>query len=302
MITPAPRLLALDLDGTLLDPAGGIPARSAAALAALQARGVRIVLATGRSPWSVRPIAEELDLEGDHVMMQGGLIASALRGTVSWSRPLGAATVLEHLAFAREEGLEPILGHADGYWAERLVPEVLALSWPTYAEGSHMELVRSLDDVAGSGVIRTFLFTSPARHVAVRLAARERFGDRAAMTWGDEFGLELLAPGVNKGTAVARIAARHGLGIEDVGAVGDGRNDLELLGMAGWSAAMDTALPEVRAAARQVVPPNGEEGVLVALLGWFPWLETEIASVPASSTANENASLEQPETSAESAA
>ena len=275
MTTLQPRLVALDLDGTLLDPQGRVAPRSAAAISALSAAGVRIVLATGRSPWSVRPIALQLGLGGDHIMMQGGLVGSAVRDTTRWSAPMSAPLVLEHLAFAREHDLEPILGHREGYWAERLAPDVLALSWPTYDEGSHMALVPDLERIAGDGVIRTFLFTSPARHATIRRSARARFGDRTSITWGDEFGIELLAPGVSKGAALARLAAGLGLSMDTVAAAGDGRNDLEMLALAGRSAAMAAARPEVQKAAQRVVPSNADDGALVALLEWFPWLGDE---------------------------
>lgn len=272
----APRLVAIDLDGTLLDPHGHVPDRSRAAVRALGAVGVRVIMATGRSRWSAAPIAEQLGLSGPHVLMQGGLVAGAAEGDRVWSAPQEREAVLEQLAFAREHGLEPILGYEHGYRAERLTADLRALSWPMYAEGARMELVPSLETTAGDGVIRTFLFTSPGRHAEIQRAARERFGDRLSITWGDEFGIEFLGPGVSKGAALRVVAARAGLRMSEVAAIGDGRNDLEMLAEAGHSAAMETAGPEVRAAADLVVPSSAAEGVLVALLAWFPWLERAI--------------------------
>ena len=279
MTSSEPRLVALDLDGTLLDPDGRIPERTGAAVRALRDAGVRIVLATGRSPWSTAPIADQLDLPGPHILMQGGLVASrldGLEGATLWATTLDRDLVLEQLAFARDEGLEPILGFEHGYRAERLAPEVLALAWPNYAEGSHMQLVPSLAAVAGEGVIRTFLFTSPARHAQVGAAARRQFGERVALTWGDEFGIELLARGVSKGAALQALATRSGIPMHAVAAIGDGRNDLEMLTLAGRSAAMATAQPDVREAAAMVAPSNADEGILVALATWFPWLNRVI--------------------------
>ncbi len=269
-------MVALDLDGTLLDPSGKVPARTRAAIQALKGAGVRVVLATGRSPWSVAPIAAELDLPGPHVLMQGGLVADPIRGTTSWAERMGRDLVLEQLAFAREEHLMPILGFADGYRARPLTPEVLRLSWPTYGEGSHLTIVESLEAVAGDGAIRTFVYTSPEFHAGAIAAASARFGSRAALTWGDEYGIELLAPVVSKGAALARLAADDGLAMTQVAAVGDGRNDLEMLSMAGRSAAMATAPAEVLAAATMVVPSNADDGLFTALATWFPWLPASV--------------------------
>ncbi len=272
MESTEPRLVALDLDGTLLDPAGRVTARARATLGALRARGVVVVLATGRSPWSAAPIAQQLGLNGPQILMQGGLVADPVTGRVLRAMTMPHALVEEQLAFARERALTPILGFADVYRSQRLGPEVLELSWPTYGEGAHLEIVDSLDAVAGNGVIRTFLFTSPARHAAIAVEAALRFGERASITWGDQFGIELLAAAVTKGSALEWLAGQLGLGMDDVAAVGDGRNDLEMLATAGRSAAMSTAPAAVRAAAGMVVPPSAEEGAFAALSTWFPWL------------------------------
>ncbi len=269
-------MVALDLDGTLLDPAGHVPVRTRTAIRALKEAGIRVVLATGRSPWSVAPIAADLDLPGQHVLMQGGLLADPIRGTTSWAGRMDRDLVVEQLAFAREERLTPILGFADGYRARPLTPEVLQLSWPTYGEGSHLTIVELLEAVAGDGAIRTFAYTSPELHGRAIGAAAARFGARAALTWGDEYGIELLAPGVSKGAALARLAGDHGLTMADVAAAGDGRNDLEMLSMAGRSAAMATAPADVLAAATMVVPSNADDGLFTALSTWFPWLPASV--------------------------
>ena len=272
MRSSEPRLVALDLDGTLLGPAGEVTARARATVDALDAHGVRVVLATGRSPWSAAPIARRLGLDGPQILMQGGLVADPLADRPLWATTMRQELVSEQLAFARERELIPILGFADAYRARPLTPDVLELSWPTYGEGAHLEIVDSLDAVAGEGPIRTFLFTSPARHAAIAADAAVRFAGRASITWGDEFGIELLAPGVTKGTALRRLAAELGIAMDDVAAIGDGRNDLEMLAVAGHSAAMATAPAAVRAAADVVVPSNAEDGAFVALASWFPWL------------------------------
>jgi len=277
MSAPEPRLLAVDLDGTLLDPAGTLPERTRHALRAVRDAGVTVVLATGRSPWSTAPIAAQLGLPGPHILMQGGLIASLLGEQSVWAATLDPALVGEHLAFARTWQLQPILGYEHGYRAESLEPAVADLPWPLYAEGSRLEIVPALETAAGTGVIRTFLFTSPARHAEIRQAAAARFGNRSSLTWGDEHGVELLAPGVTKGAALRRLAEREGVSMEQVAAIGDGRNDLEMLAAAGRSAAVASAPPEVRAVAQLVVPSNGGEGALAALHTWFPWLNEAVA-------------------------
>jgi Cof subfamily protein (haloacid dehalogenase superfamily) len=265
-----PELVAIDMDGTLLDPVGHIPARSRRAIRSLRAAGIAVILASGRSPWSMRDACEELELDGLQIAMQGGLIASPLRGTVGWSWTLSESDVREHLAFARGLGLTPLVCFPDGFRAEHLPPQTEAAAWPLVEEARHVHLVDSLYTWAGHGAIRTFLSTPPERHAEVRDAARRRFGLRYEVTWGDEHGVELLAAGAGKGTALSVVAGAFGIPGERVAAIGDGPNDLTMLRMAGVSAAMGSAPPDVRAAETFVVPSNREEGAYEALRRLFP--------------------------------
>ena len=110
----------------------------------------------------------------------------------------------------------------------------------------------------------------------MRDAALAWAGDRASVVWSDGAGLEFLAPGVHKGSALTWYAAHRGIPIEAVASVGDGTNDRELLLMAGRSAAMGDALPEIAACADITVPSSGESGILHAFAWFFPDLADQL--------------------------
>jgi len=268
-----PRLLACDLDGTLLDPEGRIPRATRTALLAIRRSGVRVILASGRSPWSMREICQDLRLHGPQITMQGGLLISPLTGLATSARTMPELAVRAQLAFARAHGVDAVLGFPDGDRAERVPSDLASLFTPAVAEGRHFSLVPSLAAVAGNGVIRTFVRTPPGRHEEILLSARSLFGDTFSLVVTDERGVELLAPRTNKGEALHVVARRYGLGLDAVAAVGDGFNDLEMLAFAGHSAAMGQALPEVKARAQFVVPPNDEEGILEAFRRFYPELD-----------------------------
>lgn len=265
-----PRLVAFDLDGTLLDRNGQVPPRTRAALDLLRDRGVRCVLASGRNPLGMIRLCTELGLDGPQIAMQGALLISPISGEILTAWRLDGARVREHLAFAREIAANALLCFPDGFKAERLTPEVEALFLPF--EEPLPEIVPSLDELADRGPIKTFVATAPGRHEESWQAARTRFAGRSAVTTGDEHSLELLPLGANKGLALRTLAEHLGIPLAQVAAVGDARNDIEMLQVAGRSAAMAQARPEVRAAAGLVVPSNHEEGVLVALDAFFPSL------------------------------
>lgn len=267
---PRPRLLACDIDGTLVDPHGVLRDVVREAVALVAASGVEVVLVTGRSPWSgVTELTARLGLPGPHITMQGGLISVPATGTVHRVRALPARLYLDALRFADECGLDPVVALLDGHRAERLADGIDFLAVPQ-AERSRFRYATDLARLVDEGPIRVFLPTGPARHRPVRLAAQEIFAGRASVVWSDLTGIEFLAPGIHKGEAVTWLAAARGIGLDEVAAVGDGQNDVAMLRIAGRSAAMGGAPAEVRLAADIVVPTSDDDGVLDALEWFFP--------------------------------
>jgi Cof subfamily protein (haloacid dehalogenase superfamily) len=264
-----PAIFACDIDGTLLDPSGLLRPTVRAGVRELGEAGVRVVLATGRSPWSgVRDLADALRLRGPQVTMQGAVIALT-DGTLIRTRRLEPALYLEAVALADELGIDAVVGTATGNRAERLSEHVDFLTGAD-AEVPVFRYVPALERIMDEGPIRVFLPTGADRFEAVRATVVERLRGRASVTWSDRSGVEVLAPGTNKGEAIAWLAASMGIPMDRVAAVGDARNDLELLAMAGRSAAMGSAPAEVRAAASVTVPSSARDGLLDAIDWCFP--------------------------------
>jgi hydroxymethylpyrimidine pyrophosphatase-like HAD family hydrolase len=240
-----------------------------------------VVLATGRSPWSgIAELSERLGLAGPQITMQGALISVPATGEVHRLRALPPAVYREAVRFADELGLDPVVALLDGHRAERL-PEVGELFVTSMTEGRGFRYVEGLERLVDERPIRVFLPTGPERHGAVRHLAVSRFAGRASIVWSDLTGIEILAAGTHKGEAVSWLAASRGIAREEVVAVGDAANDMEMLRHAGRSAAMGSAPPDVRACADVVVPPSRDLGVLDAFAWFFPDLAADFA-VPAS--------------------
>ena len=273
-----PRLLALDLDGTLLGADGEVSPRTRVAIERLRASGVHVVLASGRAPAGMRRLCQELGLTDPQITMQGALVASPLTGSVLAAWRLESAEARAHIAFARQVGAVPLLCFADGVRGETLTPEVEALFAP-FEEPLPL-VVPDLAPLVEERPIKTFLYTPPGTYERIWDAARRAFADRATVTSGDEHSIELLARGASKGEALRTLAAHLGIPLAEVAAIGDARNDIAMLRLAGQSAAMANARPEVREAADMVVPSNSEEGVLVALERFYPSLAPLVAAAP----------------------
>lgn len=269
-----PRLVATDLDGTVVRSDGSLSDRTVAALRAAQDAGSTVVFVTGRPPRWMRPIAERTGHAGLAVCANGALVYDLAREEVVESFPLstevaleialrlrgalpGAAFAVESPAgFAREPGYLVRFDVGDHGVGE--LEQLLEAA----ADGAVKMLVRVGDGAEGGGA-------SDAPDVdALLAAAREVLGDLAEVTHSTPTGpplLEVSAPGVSKATTLARLAAERGLTAADVVAFGDMPNDLPMLAWAGLSVAVANAHPAVLAAADHVTRSNDDDGVAYVL-------------------------------------
>lgn len=254
-----PLLLACDIDGTILDPGGALRPAVAAALRTVVRSGVHVVLATGRGPLDeIAHLALALGLVGPQITMQGALVMDPLTGEVQLRRLLPRDVVRDALAFAGQRDLQALVSLGDG--------SVITLR-------STGATIPELGEV-----IRVHLFTGAERHWSARLALGETFLGRASMTWSDETGIDVLPLGTSKGEAVAAMAVRLGIPLDRVAAVGDAHNDIEMLRVAGQSAAMGSAPRDVKAAADVVVGSSRGDGVIDALRWFFPDLDARLGT------------------------
>ena len=280
-----PRLLACDLDGTLLDEAGILRPSVRSAIIAVKAAGIQVVLSTGRSPWAVTDIARQLGLRGPQIVMNGGAFVSPVTCEVGWARRLDRDLVIDGLAFAGGLGSSPLLGFLDGHARQRIRPgragAEAADGTPDFALGPRLRHADSLESLAGDGPIRVYIPTSPSEHARAVAAAVDWFGGRASIVYSDQFGFEIMTPGTNKGEALRRLAGSLRLDREQVAAMGDGPNDREMLAYAGVSAALlpvdgSAVVPgSILAETTRVVSSSAHDGALEALRFFFPDLDLE---------------------------
>lgn len=267
-----PRLLACDIDGTLITRGARLSEETRTALLAVRARGTELVLATGRSPWGIRELCEDLGLRGPQITMQGALVVSPVSGAIVIAKTMSVSSVSEQVEFARSLGLDCVVCSASGYRTQRLTPAVASLLPPLMIEQGYLTEVESVAELAVDGALRTVLCTPNGLHQTTRAAVQREFGSRFSITWGGDDAVEILTRGVSKGSALIAFASHLGIDMAEVAAIGDGRNDLEMLSAAGSSAAMAWAPSDVRAAASVVVGTGGGDGAREALALFFPRL------------------------------
>lgn len=268
------RMLATDLDGTLLRPDGTVSARTAAVLAQARAVGFPVLFVTGRPPRWLEPVVEATGHAGVTVCANGALTVDLDHGTVLTSHALPGATTsacardlrtaVPGAAFSVE--LVPTPTDVPSVGAARLTTRAYAHE-PHYlpdSDARYGPLVGELDDLLAHGEVVKLLARGPAGTDPEEFLtlARDVLRGRVEVTRSMDIPLlEMSARGVSKASALAAYAA--GLGIEqhEVAAVGDMPNDVPMLAWAGEGYAVEGSHPESLAAAAHRVPPAEQDGV-----------------------------------------
>jgi Cof subfamily protein (haloacid dehalogenase superfamily) len=261
---PRPRLVATDLDGTLVRSDGTISDRTREVLTAVEAEGVPVVFVTGRP---LRWAEDVFDHVGDHglaVVSNGALVWDVGADRPVLRREIEPQTVREVCAALRAAvpGSAFAVETLDGIALE---PEFLERH--PVPDGSRRA---PLDELADRPVVKLL-----ARHEELEPqdywdAAEEAVGDRVTITWSSSSTLlEISAYGVTKATTLELLADELGVEPADVLAFGDMPNDLPMLAWAGTPYAMANAHPSVLAAVERRAPANDEDGVAVVLAGIF---------------------------------
>lgn len=259
------RLLALDIDGTIVGDDLVLHERTIRAVTEARRMGVHVSIVTGRMTSSAAGFARQLGLAGPIVGYQGA-IARILPadgdpglGRILWHRPLAADVARRIVRWTRDAGLEPHFNDL-----ERLVlpaDDPRADDYSAFV-GGRLTLVPDLDAWLDEHPTVTKVIAVGGEPVPRRVypSAVETFGRVSEVTVSHPRFLEFVAPGVTKGAALCRLARRQRIPMAQVMAIGDQLNDLEMIAAAGHGVAMENAPAEVRSVARYVAPHVDEQG------------------------------------------
>ncbi len=271
-----PRLVATDVDGTLLDPTDQVSERTRAAVHRVVAAGVPFVLVTGRPPRWIPPIVEQLGHAGHAVCANGAVLYNAATDLVTYAVTLdpmqlrdAAAVIATALPGAKLAVELPAARAARNGVDQFLAEPGYTHPWPG---GDSAEAPRDL--LLGRPAIKLLVRQENARSDLMAGAVRELLdapsGAGLDVTYSTGYGLiELSAPGVTKGTGLARLAGELGVAPADVLALGDMPNDLSMLHWAGHGVAMANAHPAVLEVADEITAGNSEDGLAIVLERWF---------------------------------
>ncbi|KEO83865.1 HAD family hydrolase [Tumebacillus flagellatus] len=255
------RVIAVDLDETLLAPDKSIPAENKAALQLAQERGIRVVIATARGWGRTEAFYKELELQTPVIVSSGSRVVDGRTGEDLWMHRMPMDFARDVCAFCDEQDISIRVYVGQEVWNNRDTDPLLN------APVAEDRIVRNMAAKLPEAPYQ--IYTKGERNVAL---LRERFGKQ-----GDGFLLNItkyadgipevmiLNPLGTKGEALRALCEQWGVPREQVMAAGDNFNDLSMIEWAGFGVAMGWAVPEVRACADYVTTPDNQAGVAEAI-------------------------------------
>jgi len=260
------KLLALDLDSTLIGRDLTVSARTKNAISQLMSRGVIITIATGRMFQSALPFAKELNIEAPLICYQGAMVANPATMEILWHLPVPLALAKQAIEVVREEGL-----HVNAYLDDKLYVDRLN-------EEAELYSIISKVEARPVGNLLTFLNRDPTKLVIIGKSLEidgitskliNRFGSLLYVAKSYDRFCEVAHPDCGKGKALARIAADLGISQSEIVTIGDNPNDVDMLKWAGLGIAMANGTQEAKQAADWITGSIEEDGVAQAIEKFF---------------------------------
>lgn len=262
-MNPPIRLVALDLDGTLLRSDKTISARTLQTIQTAREQGVIVAIATGRMYSTARAYGKLLGL-GDMpmVLYAGGLIQTVETGKKLYEKTIPVEDAQTLLAMAKEQGWQ----------MQTYIDDVLRAAvsdrWVQgYERKTGAQAVICGDDFyQPQGPCNKILSRGPHEELLQRKAYIDaHMPGKLQVLFSEDTFLEIMPTEVDKGRGLQRLADLFGVSIEETMAVGDSQNDIDMLKAAGLSVTMENAHDEIKQIAGYVTASNDEDGVAQAI-------------------------------------
>ncbi len=276
------RLLAIDIDGTLVNSRDELTPATRAALARAELAGIRVVLATGRRYNHARPLVVQLELDVPLITASGALVKDPIDHRTLYQAEFDPQTLLDVVAIVDRAGFDPILcadTFAEGfdYYYPRQKPRTPEMAGYLTMNPGRGRLCPELLKKPPAGIFGGFVVGSLEQMREVDAALHRELPGRLDTSVLHPpryagFFAEFVPLGVTKWTAVQRLAEAWGIVESEICAVGDDVNDIPMIRAAGLGVAMENAQPSVKEAADRIAPSHDHDGVAQVV----EWLLEEI--------------------------
>ena len=260
---PPIRLVAVDLDGTLLNDSKKVSGRTVAALKCLPNAGVRVIIASARPPRSVRHVYAELGLDTWQINYNGALVWDEPGRRAVYHRPMEGSIVRRIIDAVRDRYEEVLVGCEvlDRWCTDRFDETYTTETGRLFKP----DLVAPLDEFCNQPITKLMFLADPLTLTRLDPVLIDLPFD-VSIVRSDPQLIQIMSAGASKGEALRLVAGHYGIPMQQVMAIGDAVNDVPMLEAAGVAVAMDNAHPDVKAVAHWVAPSNNDHGVHAALV------------------------------------
>lgn len=256
------KMIVLDLDGTLTNNKKEITPRTKEALMKAQAKGVKIVLASGRPTYGIMPLAEELELKkngGFILAFNGGKIIDCSDCRTIFEQKLDETLVPLLYHAAKETGMQILTYQGEGIAAtdknDKYVQEEARINKMPVEEYDDFlqQLVYPVN--------KCLIVGDPAPLHQLEIKLKKELEGRMDVYRSADYFLECVPLGIDKARSLDRLITTLGITKEEVIACGDGYNDLSMINFSGLGVAMSNAADDIKAQADYVTLSNEEDGI-----------------------------------------
>ncbi|MGL5963734.1 MAG: Cof-type HAD-IIB family hydrolase [Fusobacteriaceae bacterium] len=252
------KLIATDLDGTLLRNDKTISEKTKKILKNYIAEDGKLIITTGRAYFGTKWIADELDIKGIVITYNGARIYDREKDEIIYHKVIEESVVKKIIEISREKKVHLNLYQDDDWFVESKKSKEAE----RYTKACGKEAVEKPFHEFKNYEMTKALFIGEKENLdLVRYELVKRLGDSIYITSSHSTFLEILNKDVNKGAALKKIAQYYGIDREKIAAFGDEMNDKEMLEYAGYGVAMKNANPELKRYARYETLSNEEDGV-----------------------------------------
>jgi Cof subfamily protein (haloacid dehalogenase superfamily) len=253
------KLLAIDMDGTLLNSQEIISEKTISAINQCLKKDVKVIIATGRPIQGVMKYYDSLSVDNLVITYNGAKIFDVLENTTLFSRDLEALDSQAIIDLAVKKQYSFILWSGNKLYTNIINDKVLE-----YYRLSRVNpiVLEDFSEVIAQGITKIIWIDSPEKVKEHLPLAKKRFGERVSVTISRPEFLEFFTKGISKASAIEFIACKYQIKQEEVIAVGDALNDIEMIKYAGLGVAMGNANEEVKSVADYVCKSNDEDGLV----------------------------------------
>lgn len=252
------RLIATDMDGTLLTPDDKITDRTAAAIQQAVEKGAVFTLCTGRPLQGVKKYIEQLDLDCPVITYNGAVIAHSRTGEILFSQNMDREEVRRVYNRAKSRGTMFVLWSQNKLYASEISEKTEFYEGITSTKA---QLLTDFDAVAAQGITKFLWYDHPDILEKWIDELKQDGYEKTTFTKSRAYFLEFFSNRVSKAVAMEKLGEYYGIDKSEMIAVGDQTNDLSMIEFAGLGVAMGNAVDSVKAAADYITDTNSNDGV-----------------------------------------